>query len=522
MKVRTSAKVSFLADRRGTTMMLFAAVFPMMCFCIGAAVDFARHSNAQSQTKAAVDAAVLAGARTLALTDSESAAIASAQFYYTQNVTGRLPTTNDTVEFQVKANKSEVTASGNVSLEMTFLKMAGINDLPLLQNAGSSFAKAEIRGGGGSDLEVSVMLDVTGSMCADGKGPCTTGTKIDALKTAATELVNIVVRDNQAPYKSRVALVPFAKRIRMAPDGDGATIMKKLTNLDATWSGWKRVCDEYGATTSGSGESGGSTECLEYDVEYQSNLNIKPCVTDRFYDNPWAIDTTDEAPGFGRWMNAYQGRRSPVSEDSSDTASTTGLGLVEEDPSDNYNWDNGGYCSTPEENQIVPLSSDKSMLVNKINGLKAYGSTGGALGTAFSWYTLTSKWSGIWTGGSAPANNALMTTMQANGAPQLRKVAILMSDGVYNTYRGWDGKDQQEMSDYALEICTAMKAAGIEIYTVAFDLDSLTATERTIAEATLKACGTDIDHFYNTLNASELQTAFRDIAVKLTSVVLTD
>ena len=160
------------------------------------------------------------------------------------------------------------------------------------------------------------------------------------------------------------------------------------------------------------------------------------------------------------------------------------------------------------------------MLASKINGFQARGPTAGALGTAFSWYMLSPNWASIW-GGAAPGDYAQLTTQQANGAPQLRKVAVLMSDGVYNTYRAWDDKDQQEMSDLAVQLCTAMKDKGIEIYTVAFDLDSLPPAEQTIAETTLKACGTDINHFYNTLTASELQTAFRDIAVKLTSVVLT-
>ena len=66
-----------------------------------------------------------------------------------------------------------------------------------------------------------------------------------------------------------------------------------------------------------------------------------------------------------------------------------------------------------------------------------------------------------------------------------------------------------------------MKAKGIEIYTVGFDLDSLSSSERAIAEDTLKSCGTSLEHFYNTLDPAELQTAFRDIAVKLSTIALT-
>ena len=90
--------------------------------------------------------------------------------------------------------------------------------------------------------------------------------------------------------------------------------------------------------------------------------------------------------------------------------------------------------------------------------------------------------------------------IQNNGRPLLRKVAVLMSDGVYNTVRGWKDQNQQTVSNSAKAICTNMKAQGIEIFTVGLALDELTTTERAIAENTLQSCGTDLSHFYSTLN----------------------
>jgi hypothetical protein len=95
-----------------------------------------------------------------------------------------------------------------------------------------------------------------------------------------------------------------------------------------------------------------------------------------------------------------------------------------------------------------------------------------------------------------------------------------MSDGVYNTVRSWKDWNQADASAHAVQLCTNMKQKGIEIFTVGFELDTLPATERTIAENTLRACGSTIDHFYNSLNTDQLQSAFRDIAVQLTSIRL--
>src|SRR5204863_6174867 len=61
---------------------------------------------------------------------------------------------------------------------------------------------------GGSNVEISLMLDVTGSMCS----PCS---KIDAVKSAAKDLIDIVVWDDQSTYYSRVALAPFAEAVNV-------------------------------------------------------------------------------------------------------------------------------------------------------------------------------------------------------------------------------------------------------------------------------------------------------------------
>ena len=71
------------------------------------------------------------------------------------------------------------------------------------------------------------------------------------------------------------------------------------------------------------------------------------------------------------------------------------------------------------------------------------------------------------------------------------------------------------------QIFETTRRFGTILENVGFDLDSLPSSERTIAEDTLKSCGSSLEHFYNTLDAGELQTAFRDIGVKLSSIALT-
>ena len=209
--------------------------------------------------------------------------------------------------------------------------------------------------------------------------------------------------------------------------------------------------------------------------------------------------------------------------DSSDTAATQNLGGSSADPAYHWNFEpNGGCADVAEDNEVMPLTTHKSNLRDRIDALEAYGATGGALGTAWAWYLLSPNWADIWTGPATPRPYSELTQIQSNGSPLLRKVVVIMSDGVFNTLRGWKDQNQQTVSDHAKQLCTNMKAQGIEIFTVALALNELPTAERAIAEDTLRSCGTDVHHFYDTLTVDEMRAAFRDIAVQLTALSLTE
>jgi Flp pilus assembly protein TadG len=516
-------------DERGAAAMIFALCLIPLMGALGIAVDGARWYRARQQTVAAVDSAVLTGARNLQLDPGNvSAALAAAQSTYAANTARRARVVSDTVNFALSGDKTAVTVTGGAMMRTSFLPVIGIHELPLLSQAATQVAKATFQAGGGnqgSNIELSLMLDLTGSMCDDGQGPCRTGSKIDGLRDAARDLINIVVQDNQSTYTSRVAVVPFSTRIRLARDGDGGAIMKQLTNLDPTWSGWRQECLR--ATGSGGGsETAGVWQCVEYGAAYRSNLKIMPCVTDRVYGMSWGpndrMDYTDDAPAGGRWLNAHGGDRAPKFYDSAETPMPSGAGSSAADPASHWTYDTVGYCAdAANDNIVAPLSSDKTDLRNRVAKFEAGGATAGALATAWSWYMLSPKWSGIWTGPAQPGSYSDLTTRNSSGAPVLRKVAVLMTDGAFNAFRGGKDYDPAFLSSHAKQLCTAMKAQKIEIYTVGFALDKLKANERPIAEDMLKSCGTDLSHFYTTLTVPELKAAFRDIGMKVQPVRLT-
>ena len=516
-------------ENRGAVIIPFALSVVVLSATIGSAIDFNRWHSARKVTSESLDAAILAGLRTLQMNPGNTQmALDAANAYFVRNIDGKIQFSTNTVQFALADSDTALTATGDAKIEATFLKTIGIDTMTVVSDSGGNMPKAKITSGGqgGSNLEISLVLDVTGSMCDNGTGPCTASVKMDGLKVASNKLIDMVIATNPSTYYTKMAIVPFASQVRVGPDGGGWASMRLLTDLNPVWSGYRSDCLGWtpdGATGINGEVYYGTWTCTGgWQTNHYTSWKIIPCVTDRFYDNTWDMDYTDDQPGSGRWLNSYDGNRMPKSLDSSNTAPTSGLGQTASDPASFWSYNDTGVCwDSAQANEMLPLTSDKTTLKNKISGLEAYGPTAGALGTAWGWYTLSPKWTSMWTGEKRPGDYSDLTQIQPNGKPLLRKVSIIMSDGVYNTYRSWAGADQQQISDYAKQLCTNMKAQGIEIFTVGLALDQLPASERAIAEDTLRSCGTDVSHFYSTLDVVELQQAFQDIAYQLSGITLT-
>ncbi|MEW5963109.1 MAG: Tad domain-containing protein [Pseudomonadota bacterium] len=450
---------SFIEDATGDVAMIFGLMAIVMVLFVGGAVDMGRWLHARSQTLAAMDAAVLAGARVMQLDSSDTAgAMESAMKFYAENVATRIPVENDTIAFHVTDDGKSVTASGNAYIRTPFMSLASVERLPLIDQVGAEYPKAELAVGGNAeqDVEISIMLDVTGSM---------KGQKLADMKAAAKDLIDIVIWDDQTVNYSKVALVPFAEAVNV-----GLIAPQVANNMSSTASfgfnnGWTRT------------------------------WNLTPeCVSERTTSKKF----TDDAPN-----GAHK------------------VGRV---------YTQSGAC-TPT-NVIVPLSNNKAMLKSTIDSFVANGATAGHLGTAWAWYMLSPNWGNVLGPASRPADYSGLTTKGPKGLPKLRKVAILMTDGDYNVQycstgirdKYSNGNNSQKgsctanngSSTYqARQLCTAMKAKGITVYTIGFDISS-----GSTAAATLQQCASSDQTFYMASNGEQLRQAFRDIALQISTLYL--
>jgi Flp pilus assembly protein TadG len=309
----------------------------------------------------------------------------------------------------------------------------------------------------GNNLEVALVLDNTGSMA---------GAPMTSLKSAANQLIDLVVSDTQTPYTTKMSVVPYSNAV------NPGAYLTPARGAAAAGTCTSPGCAKLKFTTA----AGGSAV----------TWNVTGCVSERI--GPEAFTDT--------------------------SATSARVGWVYQSPA---------ACIA---SAVQPLTSDKATLHGIINGLTAGGSTAGHIGVGWGWYTISPRWSDVWPSASRPA---------AYGSDHLIKAVILMTDGAFNTAYcqgvvsdpssakdGTAGQPSAHSScaapngdsfTQAQALCDAMKRApnNVVVYTVGF----LHGGADPQAEAILRNCATDAQHYFLPTNGASLQVAFQSIAADL-------
>lgn len=445
-------------DDRGSVVIMFALTIFVVFTLVGGAVDFGRAMVARERLQSAVDSSVLAAARVWQLENNLTLAEEKALAHFESNKPQEV---SRVVSFTPDMVASTFTMVGETTVPTPFLSL--VKQSVTVSTRG----QALIAGGGnaGTNLEVSMMLDVTGSMG---------GSKIEDLKAAAKDLIDIVVWADQGEFTARVALAPFSTGI------NAGSVLGPLVAYNPSSSRTFKL------------RSGSNS------TRYRTN---QYCLSERTGTNAF----TDAAPiGDDRIPRAYQ--------TGSNTACIPGA-------------------------PIVPLTSDKDSLKAVINGFSANGMTAGHLGTAWAWYLLSPNWESVFPESSKPKSYGMLTQYGEKGQPLLRKIAVLMTDGEYNQQycnstttntagatipdydRGSSGANCKSPNGTSTQqsrlMCTAMKAAGVTVYTVGFGIGSTGA-----AFTTMQGCASEPHMFYNTTTGDELRNAFRHIATSIAAPII--
>jgi hypothetical protein len=341
-------------------------------------------------------------------------------------------------------------------------------------------------------LEVALVLDNTGSMAANNK--------IGALRTSATDLVNILFGDNANPEKLKIGIVPFVSSVNIG-------------------SAYNSAVDFTGLT-------------------FPGTAPWKGCVIERAY--PHSFQDTSVADG-GKWK-AYQWPKEPRYRTGS-TSTTSNC-------ANRANWANTGWNSidttaptTSGPNKGCPqpvrtLTNNKSDLLNDISIMTPWDSVG------------TMNHVGLGWGIRVISPNDPFKTALPYGTEGYNKAIVLMTDGVntlvtqnstcysnsggpYTMYSGVGypvdnhtlgtsagtksaelTKVEQKLDELTAEACEFAKSKGIILYTI------LLEEPDPAAETLYRNCASSADKFFLVPAAADLQKAFRAIADDLSNLRL--
>lgn len=510
-----------LRDERGATAVFFAIGLLLLAPATLGLVDVYLTSTQRSQLQDALDAATLYAARSDANTDAAIQIIGEGALKANLNLPDDQMSTLVST-FTLDENKIRVIAEAKI-------KPPSIAPKFLTLNGDSLTADSEVVRNS-NNVEVAIVLDTTGSM----------QNSMADLRSAATDLVKLVVKDSQQPYYSKAALVPYSVGVNVGTYADavrgavrgptnitGATKasqvvvtsnghglsngervkiagVKGMTSINGTFIADQVATNTFklknldgsvlSTSSSSSYTSGGTATCVAHGCASQNFTNLSgnnvelpssKCVTERTGTQAY----TDAAPSVAKVGWHYNNT----------TASD-------------------GACNSAA---IIPLTATKKTLTDQIATLKDDGSTAGHIGLAWGWYMISPEWNTVWTGASAPASYT---------QPQTIKVVVLMTDGAFNTAycKGVNAKDSGfgQNSDrincnadngqafaQAKSLCANMKAKKVQVYTVGFNIGS----DKTIKDF-LNTCATDAAHVYLPSSGTALKDAFRAIGQDINSL----
>ncbi|HEY2357996.1 MAG TPA: TadE/TadG family type IV pilus assembly protein [Phenylobacterium sp.] len=443
----------FLRDRRGVSAVAFAITFAVLAPMTMGIFDVYQINEQRGKLQDALDAAALYAARSTATTTPEIDAIGDKAL--AANLKMIPGATLQSSDFTLDTTGSpKVVAQATVRVPA--LAPDAFTHNPL--QVSSEVTRA------GNNLEVALVLDITGSMSAS----------IPSLQSAANQLIDLVVSDTQAPYYSKVAIVPYADSVN---PGTYVTLARGA-----------EVAGVGNDPTTGAGIPGYAQIKFNNSSGSSKTFNDSSCVSER---------TGAEAFTDASYTVAKVGWVYPP---------TSG----------------NNACVTPT---IMPLSSDKTALHTKVGTLSSNYSTAGQIGLAWGWYMVSPNWASLFPTGRGAV---------AYGTPHTLKAVVLMTDGAFNTaycngvisyqssYQDGTSGTTSEHSNcaspngdaftQAQTLCAKMKAQpnNIIIYTVGFNVSSDPK-----ATSLLSGCATDAKHVFYPSDGASLQVAFQQIGADL-------
>jgi len=478
----------FARHRGGNFAVLFSLAASVLALAVGFSVNVTQLYNAKSSLQGVVDAAVTSTARDLTTgVIKETDANTSVQVFLDANSQAGILQADQVVMDKLIVDRTAKTVQVDAHIDLAlYFPILGMGDMKRV--AASTTALYSDK-----KVEVAMMLDITGSMAKRGNVD-----KIGDLKAAAKNAVQTMLQ-NQDPKdpRIRVAIVPYAS---------GVNAGKLAENVYAEMQVGSDLPPVVGSPllVAKTGKS-----LLPFFSDYISIVGAAMphpdnCATER-KDKNGDADLSADGPDTVR----------------TDRNDKKYYALVNRDD----HLDGGGMNRCPDA-EVIPLTADSGALLDSINDFRADGYTAGAIAIQWTYYMLSPQWR------AAIKNAGLGNGASDANAKKIAKVAILMTDGQFNTAFAGAGGSYNSQGNLARgnaeTLCGNMKNDGIEIFTIGFDLNDkdMSAPERDQAKAVLKGCSSkDASaaerHYFEVSTGVELDAAFQEIIRNTEKVALT-
>ena len=538
----------FAAQRRGNVAITFALSLIPVLGLTGAAVDFSRANSMKAEMQAALDSTALMVSKTAA-TQTADQIQASAHNYFTALFTRPEASNVQITAIYSNSSGSSVVVNASADMATDFMTVLGVKTITVTS---SSTAKW-----GSNRLRVALVLDNTGSMAQSGK--------MDALKTATTnlltELQNAVTTDGDV----YVSIIPFSKDVSVAsasnynqnwidwtdwsaPPASSTPDSSVGPGSSCPWSNNSNgfTCTTGPAngsrTTSTVPSSGtyagyicpsidnGNKNALKLGVYYNGCYNSVATTTTTTVSSGWGAScngysncscsgsggskvckqTTTGAPYTHNWIaNATSTWDGCITDRGTSAGPSTGnydqnvTAPISGNTATMFPAEQYSYCTL----QMMGLSYDWSSMTALVNQMDPNGSTNQPIGLVWGWQSLV---------GGGPFS---VPTEDPNY--QYQKTIILLSDGL-NTQDRWYGNGSATSTDVDHRMyntdgsgtCANIKAAGITIYTIQVN------TGGDPTSTLLQNCASDSSKFFLLTSADQIITTFNQIGTNLTKLRL--
>jgi Flp pilus assembly protein TadG len=456
----------------GNVALTFAIAIVPIIGMVGAAVDYSRAAATRTAMQAAVDTTALMLSK-IASTETDLQGKACEYFFALRAMEPQCPSDKITATYTTEGG-SQVVVSATDVVNTDFMGVVGIKTIDI-------GVQSQVKWGN-TRLRVALALDNTPSMNSAGK--------LDALKTATTNLITQLSKAATHDGDIYISIVPFSTDVNM---GAG-----NYSQSWISWDAWNEVngtcsntsytkkstcedvkngrCSISGKTSQSScgtcSISGNNSQSTcesdgQCSLSGKKNNTASGCrqnggtwTTGRWTAGTWTRNTwTVKDPS--KWGGCVQDRdNSPTAYNTMNTTPSGTTAKFEADPADNK-YPGTSYCTSEVTKQTYAWST----LKDKIDNMSTSLYTNTTIGLVHAWQTLTD--------GAPYDPPAIDTTSEI----KTQKIIIFLTDGE-NTQDRWNcdstypaactgrTKDKTAIDDRMKAACANAKADNITIFTI--------------------------------------------------------